>query len=329
MSHNKQTTFKTGVIGLGVGEKHIQGYELDTRCKVKALCDIDTSTLKRVGLRYPNKFLTSNPDDILYDEDINAVSIASYDDAHFEQIIKAISSGKHVFVEKPLCLSFDELKIIKYELAKKPEIILSSNLILRQTQRFKLLKHKIESGELGNIYYFEGDYDYGRLSKLISGWRGNTSNYSVFLGGGIHLVDLFLWLIGGRPIEFSGFSSKFCSQNSVFPGPDFIIGTVKFNNGVIAKFTSNYGSVTSHHHRLAVYGTKGSFIQSHQGAIYSFSRDDGNERYNLNDEYPGTSKGDLIPNFVSAILDGTELIVTKQEVLECMELALKINQASV
>ena len=100
------------------------------------------------------------------------------------------------------------------------------------------------------------------------------------------------------------------------------------SNDVIAKFTSNYGSVTPHHHKLAIYGTKGSFIQTHLGAAYYYDRDKKADGVVLNDPYPGTMKGDLIPNFVSAILDNTELIVSTDEVLQCMELALKIDEAA-
>ena len=113
---------------------------------------------------------------------------------------------------------------------------MTSNLILRESQRFKTLKKKISDGDLGHIYYFEGDYDYGRLPKLTSGWRGRLDQYSVFLGGGIHLVDLFLWLVGGQVKKVHGFSSNFCARGSQFSGSDFTVGIVQCSNDVIAKF---------------------------------------------------------------------------------------------
>lgn len=328
MALDNKDTLKAAVVGLGVGEKHILGFESDPRCSVTMICDINRKILNEVGERYPKKERALDPDDVFNNDDVDVVSIASYDDAHCDQIIKAINANKHVFVEKPLCLSSGELARIRSALSTRPGLLLTSNLILRESHRLKTLKKRIVNGELGNIYYFEGDYDYGRLPKLTSGWRGNIDQYSVFLGGGIHLVDLFLWLVGGQHKEIHGFSSNLCAKGSKFAGADFTVGIVKFSDEVIAKFTSNYGSVTPHHHRLAVYGTKGSFIQSHLGAVYYFDRDKKGAEIVLNDPYPGTMKGDLIPNFVSAILDQSKLIVSTDEVLQCMELALKIDEAA-
>ena len=87
------------VIGLGVGERHISGYEADLRCKVTALCDIDENKLHEVSQRNPGLRLSTNPNEILEDHTIDVVSIASYDDAHRDQVIKAIENGKHIFVE--------------------------------------------------------------------------------------------------------------------------------------------------------------------------------------------------------------------------------------
>ena len=66
-----------GIIGLGVGEKHIVGYEADSRCRVVALCDIDADKLRTVGERHPGRRLVGDPSDVLSDPSIDVVSIAS------------------------------------------------------------------------------------------------------------------------------------------------------------------------------------------------------------------------------------------------------------
>jgi predicted dehydrogenase len=324
----KSQTLKAAVIGLGVGEKHISGFMSDPRCSVEMICDIDSDKLSAVGARYPGTRLTNEPENVLSNEEIDVVSIASYDDVHCDQIVKAINSGKHVFAEKPICQTTDELKKVRTALAENPYVCLSSNMILRETNRFKKLKQRIHDGELGDIYYFEGDYDYGRLEKLLYGWRGDISNYSVFLGGAIHLVDLFLWMVGGEPKTIHGLSSNFCARGSKFKGADFTAALVACSNDVIAKFSANYGSATPHHHRLAVYGTRGSFIQTHLGAAYYFGRGSECVVTEVNDDYPGTAKGDLIPNFIASILDGDDPIIRVSEVLNCMDFSLKIDEVA-
>jgi len=177
--------YNVGIIGLGVGEKHIKGYQSHQSCEVVALCDFSEEKIRSVKRKYPFLKIVKDADEILLDEGINIVSIASYDNYHYEQIIKAIHNEKHVFVEKPLCLYKKEAVEIRKLLQSKPHLKLSSNLILRESPRFKLLKKMIQGGEFGNVFYVEGDYNYGRLHKLTDGWRGKIDFYSIVYGGGV------------------------------------------------------------------------------------------------------------------------------------------------
>jgi predicted dehydrogenase len=93
MSH-----LKAGVIGLGVGEAHIQGYQNHPDCEVVAICDFSDEKLSYAKEQYPDIRLTDKADDLLQDPNIDIISIASYDNYHHEQIIQAISNDKHVFV---------------------------------------------------------------------------------------------------------------------------------------------------------------------------------------------------------------------------------------
>ena len=170
---------KAAVIGLGVGEQHIYGYEQGNECQVVSLCDKNHEKLKEVGLRHPGKKTFTDPEKILFDESIDIVSIATYDDSHYELIEKSIKNGKHIFVEKPLCLTTKEYNCICDLLRANPQIKVSSNLILRKSPRFINLKRKVDEGIFGEPYYFEGDYDYGRIHKILNGWRGEITNYSV------------------------------------------------------------------------------------------------------------------------------------------------------
>ena len=174
---------RVGVIGLGVGERHAEAYAASPDCELVALCDLDQEKLDRAGERHPGVSVARSADELLDDGTIDALSIASYDSDHYEQVRRAIAAGKHVFVEKPLCQTEEQAREIHALLAAKPELVLSSNLILRLSPRFRLLKEWLGAGRLGTPYYLEADYEYGRLWKLTEGWRGDLDTYSVVLGG--------------------------------------------------------------------------------------------------------------------------------------------------
>jgi len=126
-----------GIIGLGVGEKHIIGYESEKRCSIFKLCDFDKKKLMDVSRRHNNYNTTMDPNEILEDPKIDVVSIASYDNFHAKQVIKAIENGKHVFVEKPICLNQKELSSIVKTMNNNPKIKLSSNFVLRKVTKFE------------------------------------------------------------------------------------------------------------------------------------------------------------------------------------------------
>ena len=325
MSHSQ--ILKVGVIGLGVGERHIDGYAQDKRCKVVALSDFDGNKLAEVGCRHPGTPLFEDANAVLNDPEIDIVSIASFDNFHYEQIIQAINNGKHVFVEKPLCLFENEFIAIKKALENNPAIRMSSNLILRQAPRFIELRRRILNGELGQIYYIEGDYDYGRLHKLTESWRGNIPYYSVVHGGAIHLIDLITWIVDVSPNEVFAYGNQISSAGSAFKFNDLVVALLHFENGLVAKVGANFGSVTPHGHKLSVYGTKGTFIHGHHGAGYFRSRDPKIPSEPVLDLYPGVSKGDIIPGFIKYILDGERPSVTEKEVLEAMGIALAIEKS--
>jgi predicted dehydrogenase len=317
-----------GVIGLGVGESHIIGLESHPNCQVKAICDINEIVLQKVGSRFPSCTLSTDPNLILKDPNIQLVCIASYDDSHEKQVLSALRNNKHVFVEKPLCLTENELSNIAEELDLHPHLLLSSNLILRKTPRFIELHDRIKSGQLGNIFHIEGSYDYGRLHKLTDGWRGKIPNYSVTLGGGIHLIDLIIWLSGKKITYVSGVGNDLATSESQFDGLSLTSASIEFDDGSTAQITSNYASVAPHHHKLCIYGTNGTFEQSHLGAAYYWSRDPNEQTETVSSHYPGTSKGDLLANFIDSILDEKNLpLISAQEVLDATSVALAIDQS--
>ncbi len=319
---------RAAVIGLGVGERHIAGYEADPRCRVVALCDVDPARLADVGARHPQRQLTTDPFAVLADPLIDVVSIASYDDAHHAQIMAALSAGKHVFVEKPLCLHEHELADIRRELNAHPKLKLSSNLILRRSPRFARLRERLRAGELGTPYHAEADYNYGRLHKIVEGWRGRLPYYSVVHGGAIHMIDLIMWLLGERPRAVSAFGNAIATRGTPFRFDDCVVALMKFRSEATAKVTANFGCVFPHHHNLSVYGTAATFVHDRQGARVYTSRDPDAVPQVVDDPYPGADKGDMLPAFVAAILDGGEPDVSAADVLDVMEVALAVEKSA-
>ena len=72
---------------------------------------------------------------------------------------------------------------------------------------------------------------------------------------------------------------------------------------------------------------KGTFIQSHGGSAYIFSRDPKDKIINLEDDYPGNNNKDMILSFISSILDEKKPEITIQEILDSMLIVLEIENS--
>jgi len=321
---------RAGVIGLGVGEQHIAGYDSNPECQTVSACDISEEKLSSLQKKFPKINFTSKANDILDDPEIDVVSIASYDNFHFEQIIRALKNDKHVFVEKPVVLFEGEALGVRKLLKEKPHLKLSSNLILRKYPRFVALKKLLSKKSLGKIYYMEGDYQYGRLHKLIDGWRGDVPYYSVVSGGAVHLIDLLLWLTEDKVVEVSAFGNSICTQGTKFKFNDLVSALLKFESGAVAKVTANFGCVFPHFHGLSLYGDQGTFKNAFKrGYVYSArgEKEDLTPSF-IETPYPGAKKGDHLRAFIDFILGKKpEGLITEDEVFSAMSVCFAIERA--
>ena len=316
-----------GVIGLGVGAKHAHTLYLNKNVNLVSLCDFDNKKINLYKKKYKNCNFTNNSDDIFKNPNIDIVSIASHDNFHAKHILQAIKYKKHFFVEKPFCLNINELKKIYSSLKKNKEIIFSSNLVLRNNPVFVDLKKKIKTKVTGDIYYCEGDYNYGRINKILYGWRGQIPSYSVVLGGAIHLIDLIIWLSNKKVRSVIAEGNKISTKNTEFKNYDLVSALLKFEDGMIGKVTSNFASVTPHHHILSIYGTKSTFFYNNKEIKFYKSRDDLNIK-NKNSKFSNKQKSEILNSFIDSVYYQKDLkIVHENEIINLMSVCFAIEKS--
>jgi len=293
-------TLGAGVVGLGVGEAHARAYAAINGCTLRWVADTDIDRANRVAAELGCK-PASSIDALLADPDVDIISIASFDDAHAKQVLASLERGKHVFVEKPIARTHAELKQIK-TVWQQSGLHLGSNLILRAAPLYRQLRDMIARGELGEIYAIDGDYLYGRIEKITGGWRAGVPDYSVIEGGGVHLVDLMMWLTDQTPHRVVATGNRIATRDTAFKYRDYVAATYEFPSGLIGRITANFGCVHRHHHVLRVFGTRASFIYDDAGARLHESRD---LPARTLDAAPLTAtKGELLPAFVERIQSG-------------------------
>ena len=296
------TRLGVAVVGLGVGAAHARAFAADERCNLLRLCDLDGDKAVALSAELGCGEPTTSYEEVLADPRVQVVSIASFDDAHFQQVRAALLAGKHVFVEKPLCRTQAELEELSAITRDRPELRLSSNLVLRGAPLYRWLREQRSAGELGSVYAFDGDYLYGRLHKITDGWRRDVVDYSVMLGGGVHLVDLMLWITGERPVSVSTVGNRISTAGTGFRYLDFAAATFRFPSGLVGRITANFGSVHAHQHVVRVFGTRATVLYDVAGPRIHESRDPEVPARPVDLVALPESKGVLIPDFVQSIL---------------------------
>jgi predicted dehydrogenase len=324
------TPLGVGVIGLGVGEQHAHAFAAHPDCQLRAICDFDAQKLESVAARLPVARRYHDADELIDDPEVRVVSIASNDDHHAAQILRALRLGKHVFCEKPLCLTEPELRDIVAAWRAAGGARLSTNTVLRRAPRYRWTHDAIRDGKLGRVFCIEADYVYGRLQKLTSSWRGRIPGYSVMLGGGIHMIDLVLWLTGERPVEVFAYSSRLGSKGTGFEGTDLVLAQLRFESGLLARIGANFASVYAHHHRLVVHGSAATFESvplAISPAARLWTERDGGAPPTPIEESPKVAKGELIPAYIAALMGRGEPDVSEPEAFAAVSLCLAIENS--
>jgi predicted dehydrogenase len=263
---------------------------------------------------------------ILEDAETDVISIASYDQDHHAQVIAALERGKHVFCEKPLCRTSQELAEIQAAWGSS-RLELASNLVLRAAPLYRWLIGEDAKARLGQIYAVDGDYLYGRLHKITEGWRRDVEDYSVMLGGGVHMVDLLLQIVRERPLSIRAEGNRIATAGTPFRYNDFVAATFRFGSGVVGRITANFGCVHRHHHVLRVFGTHATFIYDDQGPRLHHTREPLEKATPVELAPLPATKGDLIPDFIRRIQAGGDSRATQLE-FDLMAACLAADRAA-
>ena len=214
---------KIAIIGAGwMAAYHVAGFRAGG-AEVVAIVDKVPAAATAASQKYGVDKTFAEPKELFAAiKDLDAVSIITPNVFHHPLVMEALAAGKHVFCEKPLCRTLDEMRAI---VRARGDRHLGCNLILRAAPLYRWLRAAIRDGELGEIYAVDGDYLYGRLAKITDGWRGAVDDYSVFQGGGVHLLDLMMWLLGERPARVAAVGNRIVTRDTGFRYPDFVAAT--------------------------------------------------------------------------------------------------------
>jgi len=152
MPRKKKTIVNVGVIGLGMGRYHLEGYLKAPNVKVIGLADLDENRLNDCKNHYGIENTFKDYNDLLALKELDAVTVAVPNYLHKSISIDALNAGKNVLVEKPMALSAEEGQEM-LDTAKKQGLILMLHFNNRYRADVQMIKKYVDAGEFGDIYF--------------------------------------------------------------------------------------------------------------------------------------------------------------------------------
>jgi len=192
-----QEKVRVGVIGCGAGLFHLEGYSAEPRAEVVALAGLDTDRCEMLANRFHVPRIYRDYQDLLAQDDIDAVSIAVPNFLHMPVAVAALDAGKHVLIEKPLARHVDEGKLM-VEAAERTGKILAVSFQRRTRHDVEIVRDRIASGALGRVYYSKA---YWMRRSGIPGLGSWFTSKEAAGGGplidlGVHVLDMALYMLG-------------------------------------------------------------------------------------------------------------------------------------
>lgn len=112
---------RAAVVGLGIGEQHALAILDNLNCQLTAVCDLDTQKLDAFQAKHPFQDIKrATFKELLQDPTLNMITLASFDDDHYQQVIDGLNANKHIFVEKPLCQTWEQLVSLNKAIKRAP-----------------------------------------------------------------------------------------------------------------------------------------------------------------------------------------------------------------
>ena len=209
------------VVGCGYwGPNLVRNFSSLPGIQVSLCCDRDLTRRERIERLYPNTHTTADFDDVVDDDAIDAVAIATPVNTHFEIAQACLSARKHVLIEKPMAASILECERL-IEMAEKAECVLMVGHTFEYSATVRKVREIILSGELGDVLYIS-------IARLNLGLF--RSDINVIWDLAPHDISILLYLMGKEPIAVSG-QGKAHYQEGI---EDVAAATLHFDKGEIA-----------------------------------------------------------------------------------------------
>jgi predicted dehydrogenase len=219
-----------GVIGAGLFGKALLLPSLKKikHIKLSTLATSSSSNVYHTAIKYGFNQSTTDYKELLDDNDINSVIILTPHSMHANMVIEALHAGKHVFVEKPLCINEEELKEVMDKKASFSDRFLMVGYNRRFSPHASRARDEIKKRKEPVVIHYRINAGFVAHDHWV---HSEEEGGSRIVGEVCHFVDMLQYLTGSNPVRV--YAERVSGDNRAIVNSDNLAVTVKFQDGSI------------------------------------------------------------------------------------------------
>lgn len=258
--------YNVGIVGYSwAAGAHIEAINNTALAKVTAVCssrDLDPVELSaKHGA--PIQCYTDYSE-MLANPDIHIISICSYPADHARQAIMAAEANKHLIIEKPIALSWEDCLAVE-RAVDKAGVRSCVCFECRFSGQLQTIKSVIDEGLLGEIHYAEVDYYHG-VGPWYHQFRWNIKREaagSSLLSAGCHAMDALLYCMGNEYESVHSFGANSSNKDfALYEYSSSSVSIIKFKNGAVGKVASVIDCLQPYYFRFHLIGSEGTLLDN-------------------------------------------------------------------
>lgn len=183
----------------------------------------------------PFRYTTNNYKKLLADPEIDLIAVSTQHNSHAKFVIEALNAGKHVYCEKPLCLTLEELQEIR-EAYERSQGELFCGLNRRHAPLIRQIKKELQTDRIPAVYDFIANAGFIPREHWV---HDEAAGGGRILGEACHFVDLLQYLDGSELTDLN----LTAGGNEAYPMMDNMLISLKFASGAVGNIVySSMGS---------------------------------------------------------------------------------------
>ncbi len=249
-----------GVIGAGgiADRRTIPGMLLADNAELAAVMEIDMALAESLRAKYGAKYAYDSDEELLKNEELDAVYIASPVVAHARQAMLAADYKKHILLEKPLAMTSAEGERVLAHCADKG-VLVAAGLMMRFGAYVMAMKKAVADGKIGSVVSAFSQFTCW-YPDMPNNWRQQkaTAGGGAMMDMGVHCIDLMQYVTGSRVKEVAAFHDTLTFKYEVEDSSNVLL---RLENGALCSVQSNFNIPDeAAKWRLEFFGTRGRLL---------------------------------------------------------------------